>query len=233
MIKYYDKLLLSLSEIENHPILLVHALSGCQLRCFHCLNRGELLEKSHDHFYTIHDVISYAQKQVLLFDFVVFSGGEFLLASLDDLIEELSLLKKEVSKPVIVYTNGIAYEKIVALHQRGLVDGFHVDMKLPFHLLGVEDFDLAELTLGISLRDMSLPKTILQTLEFIISEDKGLNRIRSVRYPFLGTEAFYENRLWVDRMNQKYNKHVPYDVNNFIYRPQDEISLELQRLAHS
>lgn len=232
MIKYYDKLLLSLSEIENHPILLVHALSGCQLRCFHCLNRGELIEKSHERFYTISDIIDFAQKQSLLFDYVVFSGGEFLLASLEDLITDLSLLKQAISKPVIVYTNGIAYEKTVALHERGLVDGFHVDMKLPFHLLTVDDFDLAELTLGISLRDMTIPQRILQTLEYVISVDRGFSRIRSVRYPFLGPEAFSENRLWVDAMNRKYGKHVPYDVNSFVYNPNEEVAPVLQLFGH-
>lgn len=232
MIKYYDKLLLSLSEIENHPILLVHALSGCQLRCFHCLNRHELLEKTHEHFYTIHDVIDFAKKQALLFDYVVFSGGEFLLASLEDLTEDLTLLKAEVAKPVIVYTNGIAYEKVAALHQRGLVDGFHVDMKLPFHLLTNEDYDLAELTLGISLRDMSIPQIILKTLEYVISTDRGFSRVRSVRYPFLGAEAFHENRLWVDAMNRKYGKHVPYDVNNFVYNPQEEPAPALPAFLH-
>lgn len=232
MIKYFDKLLLSLSEIENHPILLVHALCGCQLRCFHCLNRNELIEKYHEHYYTIRDVIDYAQKQNLLFDYIVFSGGEFLLSSLDDLISDLTILRNEVKKPVIVYTNGIAYEKVVELHQRGLVDGFHVDMKLPFHLLTSEDFDLAELTLGIPLRDMSIPQRILQTLEYIISVDQGFNRIRSVRYPFLGPEAFSENRRWVENMNQKYGKHVPYDVNSFVYNPDEKVAPAFQFMGH-
>ncbi len=232
MIKYFDKLLLSLSEIENHPILLVHALSGCQLRCFHCLNRSELIEKYHDRYYTIHDVIDYAKKQSLLFDYIVFSGGEFLLSSLDDLISDLTILRQEVKKPVIVYTNGIAFEKVVELHQRGLVDGFHVDMKLPFHLLTSEDFDLAELTLGIPLRDMSIPQRILQTLEYIISVDQGLNRIRSVRYPFLGPEAFAENRLWVEAMNRQYGRHVPYDVHSFIYNTNEEVAPSFQLARH-
>jgi len=232
MIKYYDKLLLSLSEIENHPILLVHALSGCQLRCFHCLNRSELLEKNHDHFYTIADIIDYAQKQSLLFDYVVFSGGEFLLAPLDDLISDLTLLRQAVQKPVIVYTNGIAYEKVVALQQLGLVEGFHVDMKLPFHLLTSDDFDLAELTLGVALRDMSVPQRILQTLEYVISTDQGFSRIRSVRYPFLGPEAFAENRRWVENMNRKYGKRVPYDVNSFVYNPDEEVVGAFQLFGH-
>ncbi len=222
MIKYYDKLLLSLGEIDGRPILLVHALSGCQLRCFHCLNRAELLEKPHEKFYTIQEIIEFAQKQIRLFDHIVFSGGEYLVASLDDLIEDLTQVKQAISKPIIIYTNGIAYDKVVALHEHGLVDGFHVDMKLPFHLLTVEDLDLAELTLGIPLRDMSLPQTILKTLEYVISTDRGYSRIRSVRYPFLGPEAFSENRLWVEKMNQKHNKRVPYDVNSFIYVPDEE-----------
>ncbi len=222
MIKYYDKLLLSLGEIDGRPILLVHALSGCQLRCFHCLNRAELLEKPHEKFYTIQEIIEFAKKQIRLFDHIVFSGGEFLVAPIEDLIEDLTKVKRAIAKPVIVYTNGIAYDKIVTLHERGLVDGYHVDMKLPFHLLTAEDFDLAELTLGVALRDMTLPQAILKTLEYVISVDRGYSRIRSVRYPFLGPEAFAENRLWVESMNQKYGKHVPYDVNAFMYAPNEE-----------
>jgi len=48
MIKYYKNLLLTLGEIKGHPALLVHALTGCSFRCFHCFNFKELIEKKHD-----------------------------------------------------------------------------------------------------------------------------------------------------------------------------------------
>jgi pyruvate-formate lyase-activating enzyme len=217
MIKYYDKLLLSLSEIENHPILLVHALTGCQLHCFHCLNHAELIEKKHDRFYHIDQVIEEARKQAMLFDYLVFSGGEFLLAPIDDLIADLTQVKQAVVKPIIVYSNGIAFDKIQTLTELHLVDGFHVDMKLPFHLLTAEDADLVELTMGIKITDNRLFKDVLSSFEYVVKTDRGLNRIRSVHYPFLGDEAFMECRAYVDRLNQRYQKHVPYDVHHFIY----------------
>ena len=217
MIKYYKNLLLTLSEIEGHPALLIHALTGCSLRCFHCFNYKELIEKKHDEYYLIGDVINYVIRQKDLFEYIVFSGGEFLNASIDDLKDDLEKVREISNKPIIIYTNGMNFEKMKILFENKLIDGFHIDMKLPYHLLTEEDFDLVELTLGIRLKDLRLFQTLLRAVDYAIETDRGYSKVRSVKYPFLSESAFEENRSYVEALNTKFNKVVPYEVNDFIY----------------
>ena len=217
MIKYYKNLLLTLTEIKGHPALLVHALTGCSFRCFHCFNVKELIDKEHDEYYLIDDVIKYVVRQKDLFEYIVFSGGEFLNAPIDDLENDLARVRKVSNKPIIIYTNGTNYDKMKFLSDKELVDGFHIDMKLPYHLLTEEDFDLVELTLGLRLKNLLLFKKLLKAIVYAVSNDCGYSKVRSVRYPFLSDSAFEENRSFIESLNNKYKKSVPYEVNDFIY----------------
>lgn len=222
MIKYYRNLLLTLTEIEEHPVLLVHALTGCAFHCFHCFNYKELIEEEHDWYYTINDVINYVVRQKDLCEYIVFSGGEYLNASIEDLISDLSKVRQASDKPIIIYTNGTQHEKMNKLMELKLVDGFHIDMKLPYHLMNSEDFDLAELALGIKVKDLTLFDRLLKAIDFGVKSDKGYSKIRSVKYPFLSDSAFEENRLFIDELNTKYAKRVPYEVNDFVYQEQNK-----------
>ncbi|MCX5775522.1 MAG: radical SAM protein [Firmicutes bacterium] len=218
MIKYYDKLILSLTEVDAHPSFLIHGLTGCKFHCYHCFNYDELIVKPHPDFYTVEDVIGYIQKQGDLFEYLLFSGGEFLLAPLDSLISDLGKIRKASPKPIIIYTTGIELEKMKKLSELKLVDGYHIDMKLPYHLLTDEDFDLIELTMGIKVKDLSLLNSLTKAIEFVVQHDAGYSRVRSVKYPFLGESAFEECREFIHELNEKYHKHVPYDANQFIYQ---------------
>ena len=217
MIKYYKNLLLTLSEIKGHPALLVHALTGCSFHCFHCFNFKELIEKSHDEFYLIGDVIKYVVRQKDLYEYIVFSGGEFLNAAIDDLRSDLKQVRKVSDKPIIIYTNGTNHEKMKTLFEEGLVDGFHIDMKLPYHLLNEDDFDLVRLTIGLRLDNLNLFTRLLQAISYAVETDYGYSKVRSVRYPFLSESAFKENRAYIASLNAKFYKAVPYEVNDFIY----------------
>ncbi|HAV19631.1 MAG TPA: radical SAM protein [Firmicutes bacterium] len=223
MIKYYNKIILSLSEITDHPVLLIHGLTGCAFHCFQCFNYDELIANTPESHQTIGDVLTTIRQQEQLFDYIVFSGGEFLRASLDDLRHDLVAVRTISNKPIIIYTTGIELSKMKALHQEGLVDGFHVDMKLPYHLLNEDDADLIELTMGITITNLSLFDKLLDALEFTIAYDKGFSRIRSVRYPFLSESAFSENRTYIHQLNHRYGKNVPYDVNPFIYTETEKL----------
>ncbi|MFA5235453.1 MAG: 4Fe-4S cluster-binding domain-containing protein [Bacilli bacterium] len=216
MIKYYNKIILSLAEIPAHPVLLIHGLTGCAFHCFRCFNYDSLIKATPKDPYLIDQVIDTILKQHDLFDYVVFSGGEFLRGSLDDLRSDLQAVKAATRKPIIVYTTGIELAKMKTLFFEGLIDGYHLDMKLPYHLLNKDDFDLIELTMGITVANLALFDTLLDALEFTVAYDKGYNRIRSVRYPFMGESAFEENHRYVYELNRKYGKTVPYDVNPFV-----------------
>jgi pyruvate-formate lyase-activating enzyme len=217
MIKYYNKIILSLSEVDQHPVLLIHGLTGCAFHCFHCFNYDELISNTPHEYYQIEDVVKTIKQQENLFDYIIFSGGEFMRAPLDALRHDLAMVKATSAKPIIVYTTGVEYIKMKTLFLEGLIDGFHVDMKLPYHLLNEEDFDLIELTMGITVTNLSLFDKLLDALEFTIAYDKGYNRIRSVRYPFISESAFEENFRYIYELNRRYGKNVPYDVNPFIY----------------
>ncbi|MDD3207193.1 MAG: 4Fe-4S cluster-binding domain-containing protein [Bacilli bacterium] len=220
MIRYYKNLILTLSEVDGHPSLLVHALTGCSLHCFQCFNYEELITNKQERYYTIKDVVNYVIRQKDLTEYIIFSGGEFLNASLDDLVHDLEAVRKVSNKPIIIYTNGTNYEKMVSLNEQKLVDGFHIDMKLPYHLLSKDDNDLIELTLGVKGKDKAFFDSLIKALDFTIYSDNGFSKVRSVQYPFLSESAFEENRIFIDQLNQKYNKTVPYEVNNFIYPEQ-------------
>jgi len=217
MIKYYNKIILSLSEVDQHPVLLIHGLTGCAFHCFHCFNYDELISNTPVEHYQIEDVIQTIKQQENLYDYIVFSGGEFMKAPLDALRHDLALVKANSDKPIIVYTTGVEYAKMKTLFLEGLIDGFHVDMKLPYHLLNEDDFDLIELTMGIAVTNLTLFDKLLEALEFTIAYDKGYSRIRSVRYPFINESAFEENFRYIYELNRRYGKNVPYDVNPFIY----------------
>jgi len=217
MIKYYNKLILSMSEIEDHPSLLIHGLTGCMFKCYHCFNYEELIEKEHTSYYTIKDLINYIERQSDLFEYILFSGGEYMLAPLEFLIEDLTRIKQITNKPIIVYTTGIELAKMKKLDELRLVDGYHIDMKLPYHLLTDQDFDLVEMTMGIRVKDLSLFNKLLESITFVAQTDRGFSQIRSVKYPFLDESAFHECKSFIDMLNDKYNKNIPYFANKFIY----------------
>ncbi len=223
MIKYYNKIILSLAEITAHPVLLIHGLTGCAFHCFKCFNYDTLIKATPKEPYSIDDVVDTIKKQERLVDYIVFSGGEFLRATLEELRHDLQAVKAATRKPIIVYTTGIELAKMKALFFEGLVDGYHLDMKLPYHLLNEDDYDLIELTMGIPVTNLTLFDTLLDALEFAIAYDKGFNRIRSVRYPFIGDSAFEENHRYVYDLNRKYGKTVPYDVNPFVYPDTEQV----------
>lgn len=222
MIRYYNNILLSFTEIKNHPVLLIHGLTGCSFHCFKCFNFDELIAKSPKKFYTIYDVLETIKKEEKLYDYIIFSGGEFLRAKLDDLRSDLTKVRKVSNKPIIIYTNGTELHKMEELFEEGLVDGFHMDMKLPYHLLTMEDKDLIELTIGVKVFDLSLFETLTKSLEFVVKRDIGYNQIRSVKYPFIGESAFNVSKEYIDELNKRFNKNVPYYVNDFIYPEEAE-----------
>ncbi len=215
-IKYYEKIIFSMSEIENHPVLLVHALTGCMFHCYKCFNYEELIEKKHEKFYTIDDVIHTIERQHHLVDFILFSGGEYLLAPIDSLIHDLEKVRSVTDRKIIIYTTGYELDKMKVLVERHLVDGFHIDMKLPYHLLTTDDFELIEHTMGIKLKDLTLIQRLMDAIEFVIQSDTGYSQIRSVKYPFLDASAFDECKSFIDRLNHLYNKNIPYFANRFL-----------------
>ena len=167
-IHYYEKLIFSMSEIEGHPVLLVHALTGCMFHCFKCFNYEELIETKHEKFYTIDDVCKAIERQNNLIEYVLISGGEYLLAPLESLVHDLEKIRAITDRKIIVYTTGYELNKMKVLVEKKLVDGFHIDMKLPYHLLTEDDLELIEHTMGIKVKDLNLINQLIDAIDFVI-----------------------------------------------------------------
>ena len=214
MIKYYPKLSISMSEINYEPTLLLFSLEGCTFHCYKCLNYKTLIETKYDKYKIIDDICDYLKHNDYLFESIVLSGGEYLVSPLDTLMSDLVKIRNITKKKIIIYTNGMFPDKMIAL--KDIVDGFHVDMKLPYHLLDAEqDKELINITFGKDLSQSVINK-LMKSIELTVSLDKGNNQIRSVRYPFLNDTAFEANKKYIEQLNNEFCKNTLYQVNNFI-----------------
>ena len=214
MIKYYPKLTHTLSEINGEPTLLVHSMGGCNLCCYNCLNYGTLISNGKNYI-AVNEIVETIKQVGELYNYLVLSGGEFLINNTEDIKRDINLIRKVFEGKIIIYTNGYYPHKMLEIND--IVDGFHTDMKLPYHLINIDDNDLIEAVLGkkLSQNEISL---FIKSIEITIKYDKGLNQIRSVRYPFLNESAFKENQSFINNLNEVYQKQTPYYVNNFVER---------------
>lgn len=82
--------------------------------------------------------------------------------------------------------------------------------------------DLVELAMGIKIKDLSLINKLVDSLKFVVKNDKGFSQIRSVKYPFLDESAFVECKSFIMSLNDLYNKNIPYEAHTFIYAQGDK-----------
>ena len=216
MIKYYNKFITSVSEINNSPTLLIHSLCGCNLKCYNCINYDELIIKKHKNYHNINQVIELLKLNAFLYEYIVISGGEYLINDVEEILSDIKQIKNIINSPLILYTNGTFPLKIQKILQWNIVDGIHTDMKLPYQYLKHEiDKDIIFKTLGVNI-SRKIIKNMLLSLQYTVKFDKGLNQIRSVKYPFLDNDVFEDNKKYIEELNIKYKKNVPYKINEYI-----------------
>lgn len=216
MIKYYNKFTTSLIEINNSSTLIIHSLCGCNLNCYNCINKRELITKSHKYYYTIKDIINFLKLNSYLYDYIVLSGGEFLINDMKDIVHDIQLIKDVTSSAVIIYTNGTFPLKIKTLLENNIVDGIHIDMKLPYHYLNQNiDKNIIKEILGVNISQEMIENMAL-SIEYVIKYDKGLNQIRTIKYPQIDESVFEDNKKYIDELNCKYKKNTLYIINEFI-----------------
>lgn len=209
------KINLNLYELEK-PSIHVYVKGPCNMNCYGCFNIGSLFryeESDLDMF----AMVDYIERQKDLFEYVVFTGGEIFCAPVELLEQAFKLVRDRLpNKKIIVYTNGLDYTSLAALDEAIGLDGIHLDLKLPYHLLDPElDKELIQLTLGRPLSWSDID-SLTKSIEYVIANDRGLNQIRTVKYPFATQEMWDEGKLYIDSLNEKYNKNVPYKLNKFI-----------------
>jgi len=216
VIRYHKDLLLTHKEIEGKTVLLIHAFSGCMFKCYDCFNYETMVTSKQLEDLDIEALIAQIKLHSEMIDLLVISGGEYLHAKKEALIFDLTRIKQETQKDIIVYTTGYYTEKVIMLSELGLVDGYHIDMKLPYHLIDEGDEMIVKKTVGKSLSKNEIHQ-LLTSINYVCQNDKGLSQVRSVRYPYLDKSAFVESQRYIEQLNRIYGKNTPYKVNRFIH----------------
>lgn len=214
MMKFYRKIIKTSVDLKPYTSLVIHSLEGCNLNCYGCFNKEEIIEKKHEIYLSEKEVLERLELNGFLADAVIFSGGEFLISDIDEIINFLKKVREIYPGYIIIYTNGTFPEKVKKLIELNLVDGFHVDMKLPFHskILKSEDF---EKILGFRMTQ-EVSKKVLNTISIVIEQNSPMSQIRTVKYDCLSEEYFDEINSYICQLNEKYNSSVPYKLNDFI-----------------
>lgn len=214
MIKFSKNIIRSFKDLPNKTSLIVHSI-GCNFKCYQCFNYETLVRAPLD-ICNEQYILDQIKLNGYLADAIILSGGEFLLNDLNDIVSFLVRIKNIFDGLIIINTNGTSPDKIQQLSKYDYIDGFHTDMKLPYHLLNLnKDSELIIEVIGkkLLINDVN---NILKSIEYTIKYDKGYSQIRSVKYPLLNISAFEENQIYISLLNKKYNKQTPYYVNEFM-----------------
>ncbi|MFC3899850.1 4Fe-4S cluster-binding domain-containing protein [Aliicoccus persicus] len=191
-------------------------MSGCPLKCFGCHNYDEIIANTPKEYKTHEDLYDYLERSGFLFDAVMFSGGEFLINPMDDVRELLLQVRKRFEGVIIVTTSGIYYDKLQTLYDEQLVDGIHIDMKLPYHMLDIkEDAQIYKDIMGITPNE-KIVEQLLNSVDAVIAHNSVLDQVRTVLYPLLDDAFFEEIQKYVEAQKLYFDSAVPYFLNNFI-----------------
>ncbi len=216
MIKLYNNFIRTFTDLPDHTTLLIHSLEGCPLHCFGCHNYDEIIANTPKIYKTPDDLYDYIGKSGFLFDAIMFSGGEFLISPIDEIRTLLKNVRIRFAGKIIVTTSGIYHQKVRSLYEENLVDGIHIDMKLPYHVLDVkEDAQIYRDIIGITPSE-KVVQQFLASIDTVIAHNSPLDQVRTVRYPLLDESFFTAIRHFVDERKTYYNSIVPYYLNEFV-----------------
>ena len=215
MIKFVPQLLMTLSEIPGKNVIIAHN-TQCNLDCYGCFNYKEIIAKKHPLFYTSEALLARIQQNTELIDGIIFSGGEFLMESLGDIKSLLASLRKFFSGFVIVYTNGFYPDKLKALLRAKLIDGVHLDFKIPFFDFDPEEHGyIYELALGRRITNEERARA-LESLDVVLKHNSPLSQVRTVNYEFADTGYTRLIEAYVEDRKEALQSQVQYKINPYI-----------------
>lgn len=220
MLIFYPHFVRTFTDLPGRTSLLVHAWNGCNLRCMDCHNYPTLIAAPPVGALNAHQVIQRISKSGSLFDAVLLSGGEFLMANLLAISQFLSELRACYEGEIIVFTNGTFPDKLSHLIDHRLIDGVHLDLKLPFHCLEEEQDGAAlfRTVLGIPY-SQSVCARAIRSAHIVVRHNAPSSQIRTVCYPPLAPRHFAAIRSFVASLNRQYRSQIPYAINPF-YTPE-------------
>lgn len=215
MLTFYPRFVRTFHDLPGYVSLLIHSWNGCNLRCFGCHNYEELIATKPDDYLTTQQVIDRIDGIDDLFDAVLFSGGEFLINGILEIEDFLRQVRSIYGGKLIIFTNGTYPRKLQRILASNLIDGVHVDMKLPFHCLDPEyDRELFETLIG-TIPSIQFCEDILESVEIVIRHNSPLSQVRTVRYPILSDEYFEQIQTYVNGLQTKFDSIVPYYLNPY------------------
>jgi pyruvate-formate lyase-activating enzyme len=215
MLAFYPRFIRTFDDLPGYVSLLIHSWNGCNMRCFGCHNYEELIAKKPVGHLTSEQVIDRLKNGNDLFDAVLLSGGEFLMNETSAITSFLARIRETFKGEIIIFTNGTYPRKLQRILADHLIDGVHIDMKLPFHCLDPDDDrEVFEAIIGTS-PSRSYCQDILESVEIVIRHNSKVSQVRTVRYPLLSDEYFDQIRMYVQRLKTKFNSDVPYFLNPY------------------
>jgi pyruvate-formate lyase-activating enzyme len=215
MLTFYPRFIRTFDDLPRHISLLIHSWNGCNLRCHGCHNYNELIAKKPDSYLTAEQVIDRLDGCSEIFDAVIFSGGEFLINELSAIEHFLKQVRRVFNGKTIIFTNGTFPRKMQRLMDNQLVDGVHIDMKLPFHCLNPEDDrEVFQAILGL-VPSLRICQDILESVEIVIRHNSSLSQVRTVKYPLLSDEYFDQIQIYMKGLIEKHDSAVPYSLNPY------------------
>lgn len=216
MLYFYPNFVRTFTDLPGRTSLLVHAWNGCNLRCMDCHNYPTLIAAPPTGALTARQAVDRIAKTGSMFDAVLLSGGEFLVASLLAIRQFLTELRACYEGEIIVFTNGTFPDKLSHLIDQGLIDGVHLDLKLPFHCLEQEQDGpaLFRTVLGIPY-SQSICARAIRSSHIVVRHNAPASQIRTVCYPPLASRHFAAIQSFVASLNRQYQSQVPYYINPF------------------
>ncbi len=171
---------------------LVLFLTGCNLRCKHCIN-WKLVVGEEESRISEEEVLKELQDNPIV-EGLILSGGEPSIYNVEEVIDFLKEVKR--IKPELrirIDTNGSNPDFLMAV--REFVDGFAVDVKAPLESKTLYEFTTGRKIntklVGESLKIADgMPLTIFRTVEYPWLSEKDKERIKSFLSSFLSPHYF-------------------------------------------
>jgi len=201
--RFLNRLIKSNVDYKGYTSLVIHSLEGCNLKCFGCHNYKELVETKHSKFYKDKDIINKIKLAGYMFDVLIFSGGEFLISDIKDIVKFLKKIRNEYKGIVIINTNGTFPDKIKTLIDLKLVEGFHMDVKYKFW----EEDEMASKTLGVS---HNYNEKVFSSFRILKNSLLEHNLFRTVNYPYLSKKYIEDINTFMIKNNSKWS------LNDFV-----------------
>jgi pyruvate-formate lyase-activating enzyme len=199
--QFSKKIIRSFIDLPDHTSMIIYSI-GCNLRCYQCFVYDSLVTNPVD-ICDENYIIDQIKQNGFLFDSIIISGGEFLINKIEDIISFLQNIRLIFYGLIIVNTNGTYTDKLKQIKDLKLVDGIHLDIKLPPNTInkqitGVMEYNIAE------------------SISIVSKNNSEYSQFRTVKYPILNESIFIEIKEYVDQINIKNQSNIRWYLNEFL-----------------